>query len=50
MVICKFLERYRVPVLTHSEEVYIESERCRLGNEIPIGGCVTNCPDYEPEK
>ena len=29
---------------------YVESERCKLGNEIPLGGCVAKCPDFEPWK
>jgi hypothetical protein len=50
LVVCKFLERYRVPVLTGNGGECFESERCRLGNEIPLGGCVTHCPDYESVK
>jgi hypothetical protein len=45
---CRFLEHYRVPMASLDGEIFIESERCRLGNDIPLGGCVENCPDYEP--
>jgi hypothetical protein len=45
---CKFLERYRVPTVTLDGKDYVQSERCRLGNEIPLGGCLANCPDFEP--
>lgn len=45
---CKFLEKYRVPTVTLDGDAYIESERCRLGNDIPLGGCLENCSDYEP--
>jgi hypothetical protein len=45
---CKFLEKYRIPTVTLDGNDFIESERCRLGNEIPLGGCVENCPDFEP--
>jgi hypothetical protein len=50
LIKCKFLERYRVPTVTLDGNDYIESERCRLGNEIPLDGCVENCPDFEPGK
>ena len=50
MTKCKFLERYRVPTVTLNGNDYIESERCRLGNEIPLGGCLENCPDFEAGK
>jgi len=50
LIKCKFLERYRVPTVTLDGNDSIESERCRLGNEIPLGGCVENCPDFEPGK
>ncbi len=45
---CKFLEHYRIPTVTLNGDDHIESERCRLGNDIPLGGCVENCPDFEP--
>ena len=46
---CRFLEQYRVPTVTVDGEVFIESQRCRLGHEIPLDGCLQNCPDFEPE-
>lgn len=48
MIKCKFLEQYRIPTVTLNGGEYMESERCRLGNEIPLGGCLDNCPDFEP--
>jgi hypothetical protein len=50
MVNCKFLERYRIPIGSIDGNDFIESERCRLGNEIPLGGCLENCPDFETGK
>jgi hypothetical protein len=47
MIKCKFLEQYRIPTVTLNSEEYMESERYRLGNEIPLGGCLDNCPDFE---
>lgn len=47
---CRFLEKYRVSTFTLDGAAYVESERCRLGNDIPLGGCVENCSDYEPDK
>jgi hypothetical protein len=47
MTKCKFLEQYRIPTVTLNGEEYVESERCRLGNEIPLGGCLKECPDFE---
>lgn len=44
---CKFLEHFHVPTVTLDGDAFIESERCRLGNDIPLGGCVENCPDFE---
>jgi hypothetical protein len=40
MMKCKFLERYRVPTVTLDGKDYVESERYRLGNEIPLDGCL----------
>lgn len=48
MINCKYLEQYRVPTGTLNGKEYAESERCRLGNEIPLGGCLDDCPDFEP--
>jgi hypothetical protein len=48
MSTCKFLERYRIPLISGDGAEFMESERCRLGNEIPLGGCLENCPDFEP--
>jgi len=48
MIQCKYLEQYRIPTVTLNGEEYVESERCRLGNEISLGGCLDNCPDFEP--
>ena len=45
---CRFLEQYRIPLVAGDGEDFMESERCRLGNEIPLGGCIENCPDFEP--
>jgi len=47
---CKFLEKYRIPIVTLKGDDFMESERCRLGNEIPLGGCLENCPDFESRK
>lgn len=48
MVQCKFLEKYRIPIVTLNGDDFMDSERCRLGNEIPLGGCMEHCPDFEP--
>ena len=48
MTKCKYLEQYRIPTVTLNGKEYVESERCRLGNEIPLGGCLENCADFEP--
>ncbi len=47
---CRFLEKFRIPLVTGNGGDFMESERCRLGNEIPLDGCVENCPDFEPVK
>jgi hypothetical protein len=47
MIKCKFLEQYRIPTVTLNGSEYVVSERCRLGNEIPLGGCLNDCPDFE---
>lgn len=47
---CKYLEQYRVPTTTLNGDDFMESERCRLGNDVPVGGCLENCPDFEPGK
>jgi len=48
MIKCKFLEQYRIPTVTLDGEECVESERCKLGNEIPLGGCLDDCHDFEP--
>ncbi|HIH29137.1 MAG TPA: hypothetical protein HA260_04975 [Thermoplasmata archaeon] len=47
---CKLIEQYRIPLVSHNGDNFMESERCRLGNDIPLGGCLENCPDFEPVK
>jgi hypothetical protein len=48
MVHYKFLEKYNIPTATLDGKEYVKSERCRLGNEIPLGGCLDDCSDFEP--
>ncbi|VVB61104.1 Uncharacterised protein [uncultured archaeon] len=47
MIKCKFLEQYRIPTVTLDGEEHVVSERCRLGNEVPLDGCLEDCPDFE---
>jgi hypothetical protein len=45
---CRFLESYKVENPTMDGIKFITSYRCKLGYEIPLGGCIGNdCPDYE---
>jgi hypothetical protein len=48
MSTCRFLERYPTLTVPEGGRDFIESERCRLGNEIHLDGCPENCPDFEP--
>ena len=48
MIHCKYLEKYYIPTGTRDGKEFIKSERCRLCNEIPLGGCLEDCPDFEP--
>jgi hypothetical protein len=47
MAQCKHLEKNRIPITTPKVKDYVEHEQCRLGNKIPLGGCLHNCPDFE---
>ena len=46
---CRFLESYEVEKPTLEGPVYVTSQRCRLGHELPLDGCLETCPDYEPQ-
>lgn len=47
MIKCKFLEQYRIPTFMVKGEEYMERKRCRLGNEIPLGGSLEDPPDFQ---
>ena len=46
---CRFLESYQIEKPTMDGIEYVTSHRCRLGHEIPLDGCLGDCPDYEPQ-
>jgi len=48
MIQCRYYEQSYIQHSTIGGKDYVERGMCRLGNEIPLGGCLTDCPDYEP--
>lgn len=46
---CRFLESYKIERPTIEGKEFVDSQRCKLGHEIPLDGCVNDCPDYEPQ-
>jgi hypothetical protein len=47
MIKCKYYEPSHIVHNTMQRKEYVENGICRLGNEIPIGGCSDDCPDFE---
>jgi hypothetical protein len=48
MIKCKYYRPSHIVHKTMRGKEYVESGMCKLGDEIPLGGCLKDCPDFEP--